>query len=74
MPDAQNFSYKPLAVTFVKVQHLYFIKKAFGELYQVTPFPVVHSMDVEVTLIIILFPYKQKSESTLLVLLWLITQ
>jgi len=27
MPDAQNLSYKALAVSFVKVQHLYFRRK-----------------------------------------------
>ena len=46
-------------------------KKTFDELYQVTPFPVVHAMYAKVTLILI-FPIqtsiKQKSKHTPLVL------
>ena len=62
MPDAQNLSCKPLAVTSILQ------KKAFDKLYRVIPFPVVHSMDAEVMLILILFS-KKKCEGTLFVML-----
>ena len=38
MPDVQNFFHKALAVIFAEVQHLYFRKKTFRELYWVIPF------------------------------------
>ena len=68
MSDAQNLPYKPLAVTFGVCNSPTSIlqKKAFGELCRVIPFPVVHSMDAEVMLILTI---KRKCEGTLLVLL-----